>query len=242
MRSLRTTSSACLLGFLLVAAGPSARAGQVWTVSLDTSLLVTDFSGPFGFDIELVGTNGNTATVSDFSFGSSGAAGPGPAFLTGGASGDLATNISLNDSSSFFSDFNQQFTPGSTLSFTVDTTLVAPPPGGSPDNLSIVIFSAYDPVNGYNPLAGTGGTPIPTTDPSGNNTFLNIDFNGPGSTTATGYPGANGDIPITVTPQSVPEPTSALMLFFGLLGIAGALFWQGHRRPCPAGPCLPSTR
>ena len=168
---------------VLILAGPAARADQVWTVSLDTSQLAANYTGPFALDFELVGSNGNTVTLSNFSFGSGGGAGPGPAFLTGGASGDLGSTVSLNDSANFFSDFNQQFTPGGTLTFTVDSTLVAPPSGGSPDNFSMVIFSGYDPVNGYNPSSGTGGTPIPTTDPSGNDTFFNFNINGPGSTT-----------------------------------------------------------
>jgi PEP-CTERM motif len=211
-----------LLGLVLMLIGPSARAGQVWNVSLDTSRLAADYGGgPFALDFELIGTNGNTVTLGAFSFGG-GTAGPGLAFLTGGASGDLGSLVTLNDSANFFSDFNQQFTPGSTLSFTVDSTLVPPSPGGTPDNFSIVIFTAYDPVNGYNPFTGTGGTPIPTTDPTGSDTFLNMDINGPGATTPTGYPGANGDIPITITPAgAVPEPSSGVLMILGLLGIMG---------------------
>jgi hypothetical protein len=191
-------------------------------VTLDASQLAASYAGPFALDFELVGSNGNTITLSGFSFGG-GSAGPGSAVLTGGTSGDLGTIVSLNDSANFFSDFNQQFTPGGTLSFTVDSTLVAPPVGGSPDNFSMVIFSAYDPVDGYNPFTGTGGTPIATTDPSGSDTFFNLDVNGPGSTTASGFSGANGDIPITVTTSAVPEPSSGMMMLFGLLGVAGAI-------------------
>jgi PEP-CTERM motif-containing protein len=215
-----------LLGLFLVLTGPAASAGQVWTVSLDTSKLATDYTAPFGLDFELVGSNGNTVTVGDFSFGSGGSAGPGPAFLTGGASGALTSSVSLSDSINFFSDFNQQFTPGSMLKFTVDSTLVAPPSGGTPDNFSMVIFSAYDPVNGYSPLAGTGGTPIPTTDPSGNNTFFNFDVTGPGTTTASSYPSSSGDVTITVTQASVPEPSTVMLMLFGILGLLGAVCWR----------------
>ena len=131
----------------LVVRGPPDRrhgagpAGQIFNVSLDTSKLASDYTGPFGLDFELVGTSGNTITVSNFAFGS-GSAGPGSAFLTGGASGDLSSTVTLADPTNFFSDFNQQFTPGATLTFTVDTTLVAPPSGGTPDNFSMVLFSA----------------------------------------------------------------------------------------------------
>lgn len=219
-----------LLGFLVILAVSDARGGQIWTVSVDTSQLAANYTGPFALDFELVGSNGNTVTLSSFSFGSGGNAGPGSAFLTGGASGDFSGGISLNDSVNFFSDFNQQFTPGANLTFTMNSTLVAPPPGGSPDNFSMVIFQSYDPVNGFNPSTGTGGTPITTTDPSGNDTFFNFNINGPGSTTVSVFPSTSGDISLTVTPASaVPEPTSAVMLLLGVLGSA-AICWHLKRR------------
>ncbi len=213
-----------LVGFVLMLTGPAASAGQVWTVSLDTSKMAANYTGPFGLDFELIGSNGNTVTVGNFSFGSGGSAGPGPPFLTGGASGALGSSVSLSDSTSFFSDFNQQFTPGSVLSFKVDSTLGAPPSGGTPDNFSMVIFSAYDPVNGYNPLTGTGGTPIPTTDPSGSSTFFNLDVSGPGSTIPSSYPSSGGDITITVTPVNViPEPSTSMLMSLGILGLLTAV-------------------
>lgn len=129
-----------------------------------------------------------------------------------------AACASLNDRSSFFSDFNQQLTPGGSLTFTMDSTVVPPPSGGSPDNFSMVILEGYDPVNGYNPFTGTGGTPIPTTDPSGGDTFFNFNINGPGSTPVSVFPSASGDIPITVTPAStVPEPSSSVLMILGVM-------------------------
>ena len=224
MSRSRCVRRAALLGFVLVLVGSSGRADQVWSVSLDTSQLAMNYGGgPFGLDFELIGTNGNTVTLSNFSFGT-GSASAGPAFLTGGAGGNLGSTVSLNDSADFFTDFNQQFTPGGSLNFAVDSTLVPPGPGGTPDNFSIVLFSSYDPVNGYDPFIGTGGTPIPTTDPTGSDTFFNLNINGPGATTASGYSGANGDLPITVTPAgTVPEPSSCVLLAIGLLSIARAV-------------------
>jgi hypothetical protein len=227
MRLSRLIPRTWLLGLVVILAGPAARADLNWTVSLDTSQLATNYSGPFALDFELVGSNGNTVTLSNFSFGIGGGAGPGPAFLTGGASGDLTISVNLNDSANFFSDFNQQFMPGKTLTFTMDSTVDPPPSGGSPDNFSMVIFSGYDPVNGYNPFTGTGGNPIPTTDPTGNNTFFNFNVNGPGSTTVSSYPSASGDVSVTVTPTSVvPEPSSGIIMFFGLISLSVALFWR----------------
>ena len=132
MRLSHWMPSPLLLGFVLILAGPAARADQVWNVSLDTSQLATDYTGPFALDFELVGSNGNTVTLSNFSFGAAAVPGPGSAFLTGGASGDLGSSVSLNDSANFFSDFNQQFTPGGTLTFTMDSTLVSPSLGRQP--------------------------------------------------------------------------------------------------------------
>ena len=100
MRLSRLMPCAGLLGFILILAGPAARADLTWTVSLDTSQLATNYTGPFALDFELVGSNGNTVTLTNFSFGG-GSAGPGPAFLTGGASGNLGSSVSLNDNSEF---------------------------------------------------------------------------------------------------------------------------------------------
>jgi hypothetical protein len=233
-----------LLGLLVALAGSAAHAGQIWTVTLDTSQLAADYTGPFALDFELVGTNGNTVTLSQFSFGT-GSAGPGSAFLTGGAGGSLTSSVALTDSVNFFSDFNQQFTPGATLTFTMDSTLIAPPSAGTPDNFSMVLFSNYDPVNGYNPFTGTGGLPIPTTDPSGNDTFFNFNITGPGTTAVSSYPSASGDISITVTPQgTIPEPPSVVLLLLGLLGSGSLSCRRGasRRRRARGGPRSPVAR
>ncbi len=222
MRLSRLMPCAGLLGFILILAGPAARADLAWTVSVDTSH-ITNYTGPFALDFELLGTNGNTVTLTNFSFGS-GSAGPGPAYLTGGASGNLGSSVSLNDTGNFFSDFNQQFTPGSTLTFTMDSTLVAPPSGVAPDNFSMVIFSGYNPSIGY--PAGTPTT-IHTTDPSENDTFFNFNINGPGLTTVDSFNTPSGDITITVTPAIVvPEPSSGVIVLLSVVCTAAAIFWR----------------
>jgi hypothetical protein len=230
MRLSELTEYVCMLGLITILIGPSARGDQVWTVSLDTSRVAANYSGPFALDFELVGSNRNTITLNDFSFGSAGNPGPGLTFLTGGASGDLGTSVILDDTANFFSDFNQQFIPGNTLTFTVDSTLVAPPMGGFPDSFSMVIFQDYDPVNGYDPTMGTGGTPIPTADPSGADTFLSIDVNGPGLTAASSYTDLNGYVPITISPASVvPEPSSGLLMIVSVIGVSSLLLARRDR-------------
>jgi hypothetical protein len=107
--------------------------------------------------------------------------------------------------------------------FTMSSTLIPPPGGSNPDNFSMVLFSGYDPVNGYDPGTGTGGTPIPTADPLGSNTFFNFDINGPGSTTVSTFNSVSGDVTIIVTPASVPEPASAITMFLGLIGVLTAI-------------------
>ncbi len=221
MNLLRRIPWIGLLGLVLILFGQSARADLSWTVSLDTSRLAADYTGPFALDFELVGSNGNTVTLSNFSFGSSGNAGPGSAFLTGGASGNLGTSVSFNDSASFFSDFNQQFTPGTALTFTMNSTLIAPPSGGTPDNFSMAILSHYETTNGYNfisnPPPPPGDTSIPTTDTAAG-TFFNFNINGAVSTTVSSFPSASGDVSITVTPTTsvVPEPSTAVAVLFTL--------------------------
>jgi hypothetical protein len=216
-----------LLGLALAWIGSPARADQVWTVSVNTSQMAADYTAPFGIDFELSngGGNSNTVTLSNFTFGGGNAVPP--PFLTPGASGDLTSAVSLTDTGgAFLVDFNQQFVPGTTLTFTMDSTLIPPGPGGTPDNFSMVLFSSYDPINGYNPGTGLGGTLIPTTD-SVSGTFFNFDINGPGLTPVSVFSSANGDITLTVTPQGVvPEPTSAITLFIGAIGVLAANRWR----------------
>jgi hypothetical protein len=208
-----------LLGLALAWIGSPARADQVWTVSVDTSQMTADYTGPFGIDFELLngGSNSNTVTLSNFTFGGGGAVPP--AVPSVGASGDLGSVVSLNDTGQFLVDFNQGFTPGTTLTFTMDSTLNGPPMGGIPDNFSMVLASSYDPINGY--------TPIPTMDMV-SGTFFNFNINGPGTPPVSVYSSLTGDITLTVTPQggAVPEPTSVITLFLGATGVLAAARWR----------------
>jgi hypothetical protein len=235
MKVSRRLFQVLFVALMLVFADSAARGDQIYTVTLDTSQLATNYTGPFGIDFELVGSNGTTVTISDISFGAGGNVVPG-AFLTGGVSGDLGSSVVLNDSSNFFNDFNQGFAPGTTLTFTVDSTDVPPLPGSNtaPDNFSIVIFSGYSGAV-YTDVSGPGGMTIPTIDPSGADTFVNINANGsPGSNSYAGYSSLGGDIPVTVTPGSaVPEPSSGVAMLLGVAGLLG-FCWQ-HNRDAPVG-------
>src|SRR5262245_1310147 len=92
-------------------------------VSLDTSSLVGQ-PGPFSLDFQLndgsgTGDGNNRARLTDFDF--DGGAAAGVPQLTGGASGDLQSSVTLNETA-FLNRFQQQFVPGERLSFLLDLT------------------------------------------------------------------------------------------------------------------------
>ena len=184
MQSIRTLVLAAI-----ILAAPAARAATVFTVHVDTSSL----SGDFSLDYILIGSLGNTVTLDNFQFGT-GAPGLTPSPLPAGVTGSLAGGITMTDTAGFFIDFQQPFTAGSFIQFTVSTTNIGPPAGGFPDNFS---FSLLD-----NNLI-----PLPTTDPFGTDTLFSVDLTGN-----------------TLAPQqfqlipsaSVPEPQSGVLLVSGL--------------------------
>ncbi len=116
MKSIR------LLAAAISALGITCIANAVtYNVSLDTGALISNPSAPFYLDFLLTDGSGlddgnNTATVSNFQFGGGNAVGPATAF--GGASGDVATGITLTDTE-FWNELYQEFVPGSVLSFLV---------------------------------------------------------------------------------------------------------------------------
>lgn len=131
------------LTMLLAAAllsGTASGAG-VYNVSVDTTFLIGNLSGPFTMAFQLtdgsgVGDGNNTVTIDNFDFGSGGPDGS-PNYV-GGASGDTATSIILTDTE-FFNEFTQGFTPGNVLSFNVTLTL-NPNSNDTPDQFSFAIL------------------------------------------------------------------------------------------------------
>jgi len=129
--------------------------------------------------------------------------------LTGlGASGDLATGINLTDTD-FFSQFQQGFTPGAFLSFSLSIYGGIDDPN-PPDMFAFLI----DELN--------------SADGSGANSLLTADFS-TANPNITAYPATTfvngGNVVQGVTPAvSVPEPASIM-----LLG-AGALFGALRRK------------
>jgi hypothetical protein len=128
----RSNRSAVLLAAMLsiVAALPATHALS-FNVTTDTSALIGDPSGPFSLDFQLIdgagiGDGNNTVEVSNFDFHGGGWVGGNP------------SPIVLTDMS-FFSEFLQEFTPGTFLSFQVSMT-TAVDAGPTPDQFSFAIL------------------------------------------------------------------------------------------------------
>lgn len=204
MSSLNALRALAIAGALALAS--AAQAQIQFQVQLDTSSLITNPAGPFTLDFQLndgsgTGDANNWATISDFKFGG-GSATSGSVWTTGGASGDLGSSVTLNDSDPLFNDFTQGFTPGSWLSFTVSLSTQVDA-GGTPDEFSFAILDG----NFFN---------LPTTS-LGTDTFVQvaIDSGAPTILTASSLDGA---IPSpTVTP--VPEASTYGLVGAALLGL-----------------------
>ncbi|MGI8743749.1 MAG: hypothetical protein ACR2NN_14465 [Bryobacteraceae bacterium] len=143
---------------------PTACWGALITydIGMNTAPLVGHTAGPFSIEFQLndgSGTNdgNNSALLSNFTFGG-GSVVVAPT-LTGGATGNAATSISLTDSS-FFNQFIQEFTPGSKLGFRLALTTNLDI-GGAPDQFTLAILDS-------------SGTELPTR--SSSNVFLQIDI------------------------------------------------------------------
>lgn len=216
-----------LLPLVLFAAG-SLQADTIFTVDLNTTPLTMapgSTAGPFSLAFQLVQgsqASNNTATISDFAFGTGGAAGSGCAFspcMSGGATGDITGTVNLN-TSSFLNTFVEAFTPGTDLAFQVDLTTNIDS-GGTPDAFAFGILDG-------------SGTPLPTMDPSFADTLLtvNIDSSSPTiltySTDLSRFANNNVSIDVgapttTPAPATVPEPSSFVLLCGVLATIAGIL-------------------
>jgi hypothetical protein len=211
-----------LLVVLSVAVG-AARAGEIFTVTLDTNPLTLSpaaDAGPFSIAFQLTdgsGTNdgNNTATLSNFDFGGGSASGT-PTLYGVGTSGDLGSTVTLTDND-FFNAFVQGFIPGSSLSFLAGLTTNVDA-GGTPDAFA---FSILD----------SSGSSIPTVDPADTLLTVNIDSASPTILTYATDPNqgtASGDVsitmgaPVTNLLTPVPEPTLPLLMCVGLFGVCFA--------------------
>ena len=195
----------------MLAGFTGAQADLLFTVNLDTTLLINHVAAPFFVEFQLNDGSGtdhgnNTALLSNFDFGDGSPLGS--ASLSGGASGDLGSNIVLADEN-FLNAFIQEFSAGKTLSFDVALTTVIDF-GPQPDQFSFAILDC-------------SGVEIPTTGPADALLAVDIDSASPAVRSYGGDVGrspACGGPPIPLkTPQVVPLPASGILFGLGLFGL-----------------------
>lgn len=227
MKIGRFIAPSILLTAWIVLASQTGRADTItYSVNLDTSPLIGNLAGPFSLNFQFidgsgVGDGNNTVSLSAFQFGAGGGAAGAPT-LEGGASGSLASGVTLTDSD-FFNAFTQRFTPGTLLSFNLSLTTNMDA-GGAPDQFSFAILDC-------------GGTELPSAGPA--REVLSIDIASTPivrtySTSSVSSAQCGGVSIVLAAPQvqgqptpssSVPEPATFLPLATGLLGAA-----LGYRR------------
>ena len=158
------------------------------TVTIDTSALVNGGNGPYTLDLQFIegdgGASGNNRiTLSNFSLGGGSIMTPAVSTTGGVTVSSNPLSIVLVDSS-FFQDVQFTFTPGSFLSFQFDSTsnvdVVAP------DTFTLAILD--------NTL-----TEIPTTNPNGLNSFVEIDLPTMGGGTQVAASSDTGGIGVSTT-------------------------------------------
>lgn len=131
-------------------------AKDTFSVSINTAPLIGHAARPFSIAFQFAdgqgtGDGNNAAIISGFQF--YGGHADGTPKLTGAASGDLTTGVTLTDRGRV-NMFVQPFTPGSQLRFNVAITS-NPEPGAFPDGLMIAILDR----TGI-PIPTTGGAPL----------------------------------------------------------------------------------
>jgi len=156
-----------MLGVSLNAAGRGALLPRAYSphgsVTIDTAPLASA-TGPFTLDMQFIegdgGASGNNSiTLSNLSFGGGSIVTP-AASTTGGVTVSTSPlSVTLVDSS-FFQDVQFSFTPGSSLSFQFTVTGNADPV--APDTFTLAILDS-------------SGNEIPTDNPNGFNSLVEID-------------------------------------------------------------------
>jgi hypothetical protein len=220
MGTIAAASVAAAIGFLSV----PARADFFYHVQMNTSALIGHPAGPFSLDFQLIDGDGvanNTVTLTNFAFGSGSPSGA--PTLTGGASGDLSSQVSLTDTG-VLNEFTQGFTPGNTLSF--DLSATGHFAGGTPDAFSFAILDK-------------SSSELPTLSSSG--AFVQMDFGGGAPTVQTfasdpNTAPAGGGNPVSIAAPTVqlasaaPEPSTIGLLACAALPLVGSLRTARHRR------------
>jgi hypothetical protein len=149
---------------VLIAVGLAA-ADTKGTVTINTSALVNSGNGPYTLDLQFIegdggGSGTNMITLSNFSLGGGAIVTPAVSSVGGVTVSSNPLSIVLVDSS-FFQDVQLTFTPGSVLSFQFDSTSIVD--AVAPDTFTLAILD-------------NTGTEIPTNNPNGLNSLLEVDL------------------------------------------------------------------
>ncbi|MDX2178135.1 MAG: NF038129 family PEP-CTERM protein [Bryobacteraceae bacterium] len=179
---------------LLAALAVSQASAALLTIQMNTAALA-GFATPLTLDFqfidgELIGNNNNMVTISDFNLG--GGILVGSPTLFGGASGDLNTVVTFQDSVPV-SGFQQAFIPGSSLWFRI--LLTDNPEPTFPDSFTFAILDSTL-------------TPISTT--SFFDVFVQIDIPAlvPGNSQSFGDPTTGIPGPVIT---AIPEPSTWML-------------------------------
>lgn len=198
---------------------PALKASYVFNVDLNTAALAGAPNGPFFLDFQL--NEGSdlsemtTVSISGFTF--TGGSPTGSANITGSASGDIGSTVTLtaSDPSSDYTELFQGFTAGTTdVNFNV--TLPQQFTGLTPAQLNVAILDSET----NNPQIDTNApdtVSLVTAPILSSYSLSNI-----GAYSSTDNPAG-----VTATVTAVPEPSSIAM--FGL-GLAGMLCVLRRRR------------
>ncbi len=216
--NIKKTIIPCLFAGALLCA-PALKASYVFNVDLNTAALTGAPNGPFYLDFQL--NEGSdlsemtTVTVSGFSF--TGGSPTGSANITGNASGDIGSAVTLTaaDPSSDFTELFQGFTPG-TSDIKFNVTLPQLFTGLTPTQLDVAILDSET----NNPQIDTNApdtVSLVTAPILSSYTLSNI-----GAYSSTDNPAG-----VTATVTAVPEPSSIAL---SGLGLAGILYVLRRRR------------
>lgn len=227
MLTMFTTVVRSLL--VVVVLGCAASADTIYNVTLNTAPLIGHPAGPFAVELQFNDGNGagdanNTALLSGFLFGGGGPSGA--PMNIGGVAGNLASSITMSDSS-FFNQLIQNFVPGGSLAFQLSLTTNLDS-GGVPDEFSLSILDS-------------SGFEIPTLGPANALLIIDIDSSTPTVSAfradASLVPPGGGGPPIDIAaPQitpvvsRVPEPGSLPLLTAAFGFMLGAAFLRNRQR------------
>ena len=129
----------------------------------------------------------------------------GSATSSGSVTGTLPGALTFSDTA-FFSEYLQDITLGSQLSFVLNASANAPGAGSFPDSFSVFLLDAT-------------GLSLPTSDPSGAGALFSMAI-GDGSAPAL-YSGQGFSVSAQPFTTAVPEPASIALLLAGLAFVGG---------------------